>query len=227
MRPSDEAFLMTFADGTSLLQDFTRDSTSLLRAVDAIRSTDGGTRLVSALMTAVDKTRQGSNRKRALIVVSDGGEKVANSGLDKLRSRLNASEILIYTVQTPYTENVLKPPRPASPRPNGITTRSQREAKVEAARKSTQPEYMTPDELTKFRAAIAEMNRWSAELMKTIVEGSGGRHFSLDVQSPGDVFAAISAELRGQYTLGFYPGPKLKAGKISIRTVNPAYRVRS
>ena len=67
---------------------------------------------------------------------------------------------------------------------------------------------------------------------ETLANETGGRTFSLQTSSRtfdvdlDDIFAEISAELRGQYTLGLYP-PQSGEGLIRVRTTHSGYKVRT
>jgi VWFA-related protein len=73
--------------------------------------------------------------------------------------------------------------------------------------------------------------------MRSIAEETGGRWFGVDAKAPPDqlgkqfeeAFAIVSAELRGQYSIGFYPPQLAKgaAGRIRVRAVNADYSVRT
>lgn len=75
------------------------------------------------------------------------------------------------------------------------------------------------------------------EVLNTFADASGGKAFLLSgtwTEGRGNqierVLDEIAAELRNQYSIGYYPSHALDDGKwhrISIRARNSAYRVRS
>jgi Ca-activated chloride channel family protein len=81
--PADDFFVVTFADKPELLSDFTQSVGSIQEKL-ATREPAGRTALIDAVYMAVAKVRQGRYKRRALLIISDGGDN---------RSRYNASEI--------------------------------------------------------------------------------------------------------------------------------------
>jgi Ca-activated chloride channel homolog len=89
---------MTFARGTTLRQDFTQNRQQLAEALGTINETSWGTGLFAAVEKAANKARTGTNKKRALIVISDGGD---NSGrrLRRFQAKLRSAEVLMYPIE--------------------------------------------------------------------------------------------------------------------------------
>jgi len=81
--PADDFFVVTFADKPELLADFTQ-SVGTIQEKLATREPAGRTALIDAVYMAIAKVRQGKHKRRALLIISDGGDN---------RSRYNASEI--------------------------------------------------------------------------------------------------------------------------------------
>ena len=193
MRQPDEFFLMSFARGTRLRQDFTQSRQQLDQALASINGTSWGTNLVGAVEKAAARTRSATHRKRALIVISDGGDN-SRSSLRKFQARIRADEVLMYAIEIQgASTGVLKLFEPSAARRTGI--------------------------------------------MHSIAEETGGRWFGVDASLSSDellrqldeTFAAISAELRGQYSIGFYPSLSAgqSPGKVRVRCTEPEYRVRA
>jgi Ca-activated chloride channel family protein len=72
----------------------------------------------------------------------------------------------------------------------------------------------------------------SQEVMETLARESGGRSELFDMRSERVIdqmvnfVEEIAAELRGQYTLGYYPPQSSGYASIRIRTSNPNHQVR-
>jgi len=98
MHPKDQFFLMTFAARTSLKQDFTDDRSRLDQALDSVTRTRPGTHLFTAVEKAAAKVRMGKYKKRALVVISDGGD-ISFTKFSTFQSQLRSSEILIYALE--------------------------------------------------------------------------------------------------------------------------------
>lgn len=128
--PEDEVFFMQFATRASLLQGWTRDKVEISRAVRRVTAT-GGTAIYDAVGEALPLAEMGGNRKKALLVISDGND--TNSGLTvgQLRQRIRESEVLVYALgidgstrarqfrQPPRTTPPIPFPFPVPGRPGG------------------------------------------------------------------------------------------------------------
>jgi len=87
--PQDEAALFTFADRPQLRQEFTHDMEQLAQSLDAARPA-GQTALIDGIWRGLETARQGRNSRRALIIISDGGDNY---------SRHRESELLEFAVE--------------------------------------------------------------------------------------------------------------------------------
>ena len=95
--PEDELFLYGFASDVRLIQDWTnnRDAVSEgLRRVDAV----GGTAMYDAAIQAVRKAQDGRNRKKAVVLISDGNDTSSSRGLRDVRRVVRDSEVLVYAI---------------------------------------------------------------------------------------------------------------------------------
>jgi Ca-activated chloride channel homolog len=198
MRPADDFFLMTFANRTYTEQEFTQNRDRLDKALDNI---DGrmeklavgfGTNLFPSVAKAAKLTQKGMHRKRALIVISDGGNN-SSEAFKSFRESLRDAEILMYAVQIQDAMH-----------DSGLAGQ--------------------PGE------GYAEL------VMHTIADDTGGRWFGIGaheesselVRQFDEVFTQISAELRGQYSIGFYPSTTGAPGnaRAHVQMSNPNYKVR-
>ena len=198
----DDIFLMTFAREIQLEQDFTSDRRKLSRALNNIR-VSGGTVLYDALQEGLNQIRHGRHDKRAILVISDGLD--AGSRKTKLPDLLNSirgAEVLVYglgTAPTVYAD-------PAEHVPFSLPTqRSTARGPVPV----TNPRLGPPQRGT---PAQSNLNGVNMTVMRQFAESSGGQAFLLadtfiDNNDPeiDKVLTSIAAELRAQYTLGYYP----------------------
>ncbi len=105
----DEAFLVAFDDRVEMLSDFISDYGRLL---GALRPTRPGHRaaLYDAVAFGLNHVRQGKNRKKALVVITDGGDDGSKITFRQLLERASREGIPTYIVG--ITESLsLKPPR--------------------------------------------------------------------------------------------------------------------
>jgi Ca-activated chloride channel homolog len=99
--PEDELFVLNFNErawfGLPPSIPFTRDLDQLRVALT--RSAPSGmTALNDALVMALDHLKRGTRDRRALVVLSDGGDNASRVPADKLFERLRASIASVYTI---------------------------------------------------------------------------------------------------------------------------------
>jgi VWFA-related protein len=95
--PEDELFLYRFATVPQLVQDWTTDRRVLSRALANLHA-GGGTAMYDAIAEAVPIAQSGRNRKKALLVISDGNDTGSSVGTGELRQMIRESEVLVYAV---------------------------------------------------------------------------------------------------------------------------------
>src|SRR3954451_3287049 len=92
---NDEIFLYRFSNVPMLLQGWTRDRQLLSRALGRI-TPNGGTAMYDAVADAVPLAQQGQNRKKALLVISDGNDTASRTEIRELKETIRQSEVLVY-----------------------------------------------------------------------------------------------------------------------------------
>jgi len=97
IHPEDDIFLMTFANGVDLRQDFTDNRESLSRALRGISAT-GATSLYDALDQGLDKIKSGRHRKRAILLLTDGEDNGSTATYGEVLQRIRESELVVYTL---------------------------------------------------------------------------------------------------------------------------------
>jgi len=95
--PQDEVFLMRFDSRVSVLSDWTDNRAAVSRMVRSIRPT-GGTALYDAMSDAVPLGEQGTRRKKALVLISDGNDSDSSTDVDTVQRQIRESELLVYAV---------------------------------------------------------------------------------------------------------------------------------
>ena len=95
--PQDEVFLMRFDSRVSVLSDWTENRAAVSRMVRSIKPT-GGTALYDAMSDAVPLGEQGTRRKKALVLISDGNDSDSSTDVDTVQRQIRESELLVYAV---------------------------------------------------------------------------------------------------------------------------------
>jgi Ca-activated chloride channel homolog len=109
MRPGDEAFLAQFREESELVQDFTFDKFKLKDAIGKLHAR-GDNSLLDAIIATSDYAREkAKNRRKALIVFSDGQEKNSIVKEKEAIEAIKQNEVLVYFVgifgQNPYAKS--------------------------------------------------------------------------------------------------------------------------
>jgi Ca-activated chloride channel homolog len=97
--PQDEFFLITFADAPALVSDFTTDAQQITNDLLTTRS-KGQTSLLDAIYMGVKKMREAHYARKALLILSDGGDNHSRYSEHDVKSAVRESDISIYAVGT-------------------------------------------------------------------------------------------------------------------------------
>jgi Ca-activated chloride channel homolog len=94
---NDEVFLVRFSTDTYLEQPWTSDKGRISRALRRI-TPRGGTSMYDAVAEAVPLADQGTNRKKALLVISDGNDTNSETHISEVKQLVRQSEVLVYAI---------------------------------------------------------------------------------------------------------------------------------
>jgi Ca-activated chloride channel family protein len=194
--PGDEVFVSGFASDVRLIQEWTnnRDAArAALRRVDAV----GGTAMYDGVIEAVRKVQDGRNRKKAVVLISDGNDTSSSRGLRDVQRVVREGEVLVYAIGIDGSEEPairMRPPTfPPAPIPFPIPGRRR-------------PGSRWPG-LSQFPPTIGRIgagDRLNAQALREITDDSGGR--TEIVRTASDLSPAtsrIADELSQQYSLGY------------------------
>ena len=118
----DELFFMEFANRPRLTQQWTKDRRLISRAVGRVNPS-GGTALYDAVAEALPLANAGENRKKAVLVISDGNDSNSDISVGELRQLIRESEVMVYalgvdtTMRSRSGGQVSPPPTIPSPIP--------------------------------------------------------------------------------------------------------------
>jgi len=209
MKPNDETVLMSFARNFRVEQSFTKDrkrlEESLVRLSNEPRQ--AGTDIINALPRALAEMRKASLRKRGLVVMTDayfGGD------LSEVARRVREAEIPIFAF-------AIRGANPGVQYPPGYACTAACHT------------FGTIPALPRGPVGLADLTHPFLDMLS---KETGGRavvfemHLRDTLSRVDSALAEIAAELRGQYTLGYYPSGDSKAGsQIRVRTKIPTNRV--
>jgi Ca-activated chloride channel family protein len=97
--PQDEFFIITFSEEPRLLQDF-GDSAQDVEGKLFFALPKGRTALLDAIYMGLRKMRQARYSKRALLIISDGGDNHSRYSEQEVKSAVKESDVMIYAIGT-------------------------------------------------------------------------------------------------------------------------------
>ena len=222
---NDELFFVEFATRAELTQGWTTDRQLISDALKRVNPL-GGTALYDAVAEALPTAQEGRNRKKALLVISDGNDTNSHIGVSTLRQRIRESEVLVYALGVDSTgkesPRVITPPvqfPPSIPFPFPGTGRRQPRYPPIGGGGGTTSWPRSPGE------------RVNADALRQITDDTGGRtEIVRGFDGLDDATARIADELSKQYFLG-YTSSVDKDGKwhsirVTVRDRNLNVRAR-
>jgi Ca-activated chloride channel homolog len=193
----DELFFVEFATRAEITQGWTTDRQLISDALKQVVPV-GGTALYDAVAAALPTAQEGRNRKKALLVISDGNDTNSSISVSSLRQKIRESEVLVYALGVDSTSKdaprVIQPPvqfPPSIPFPFPGSGRRQPRYPPSAGGGTTSwPR--SPGE------------RVNADALRQITDDTGGRtEIVRGFDGLDTATARIADELSKQYFLGY------------------------
>jgi Ca-activated chloride channel family protein len=223
--PTDEIFLYRFSNAPTLLQGWTTDRALLTRALSRITAS-GGTAMYDTVAEAIPLAQQGQNRKKALLVISDGRDTASRTSVFETKKTIRESEALVYAIGIDCANPGGSYRRPSFQRRPPIPM----PFPVPGGRRGwppTVPPQMPPPYRNDFRRCDDPVD---VAALRDLTDDSGGRtEIIRQAHDLDPATAGIANELSKQYYLG-YPAPGKKDGRwhsIRVEVRNKLYRVRA
>ena len=95
--PEDEVFLYRFSQYPELVEGWTRDKRRVSYELGRMQ-VHGGTALYDAVAEAIPLAQSGHNRKKALVIISDGNDTGSHTDISSLKRLIRETEVLVYAV---------------------------------------------------------------------------------------------------------------------------------
>ncbi|MFZ0284114.1 MAG: VWA domain-containing protein [Terriglobales bacterium] len=111
--PQDEFFMITFADKPEEVSDFT-SSVDDIQGKLVYTVPKGRTALLDAIYLGIDKMRQAKYPKKALLIISDGGDNHSRYTESEIRSTVREADVMIYAIGI-YDHYMASPEEAAGP----------------------------------------------------------------------------------------------------------------
>ncbi len=95
--PQDEFFMITFADRPELLADFT-NSVEDIQSKVVFTLPQGRTALLDAIYLGMNKMHDAHNSKKALLIISDGGDNRSRYTDSEIKSLVKEADVQVYAI---------------------------------------------------------------------------------------------------------------------------------
>ena len=224
----DEVFLYRFSNTPVLLQSWTKDRQQLSHALGRIEP-NGGTAMYDTVAEAIPLTQQGQNRKKALLLISDGNDTASATTVRQVKTQIRETETLVYAIGIDGTggATTYQPP-PRAPMGGPVPRPFPRPGPFGG----TPPMVPRPPSGGGggYRRGGMTDERVNVVALRDMTDDSGGRtEIIRDPRDLNPATASIADELSKQYYLG-YPSSGKKDGRwhsIRVEVRNRNYRVRA
>ncbi len=187
----------------------------------------GGTAMYDGVVEAVPMAQAGRNRKKAIVLISDGNDTNSQTTIRDVRQVVRQTEVLLYAIgidgQGDRTITPRTPTFPRAPMPPPIPF------PIPGRGRPRTPWPGSPQDAQLPRWGVAD-DRLNVAALREITDDSGGR--TEIVRSARDLdpaTASIADELSQQYYLG-YPSAGHRDGRwhaIRVEVRDPSLRVRA
>ena len=228
----DEFFLYRFSANADMVSDWTSDRDRLATVLGRIHP-NGGTAMYDAAAEAVPVAQSGQNRKKAVVIISDGNDTSSRVGINEVKRIIRESEVMLYAVgidgngeptfQRPQPP--VRQPQPRLPIPFPFPGRGGRGVPLPPG---GYPPMGGGSGGGAYR--IGADDRVNVMALREMTDDSGGRtEIVRDARDLDPAVANIADELSQQYYIG-YPSPGHRDGRwhtIRVEVRDPALTVRA
>ena len=95
--PEDEFFLVEFNDQPRLVVPLTRDVAEIQNQL-TFTTSKGRTALLDAILLALNEMKKSKMKRKALLIISDGGDNSSRYTEGEVRNRVREGDVLIYAI---------------------------------------------------------------------------------------------------------------------------------
>ena len=95
--PQDDYFVITFNNQPRVLSDVTQSTTGIENELGLVQP-NGSTALLDAVYLGISKLRKAQYSRRALVIISDGGDNASRYKLKEIRNLIAESDVMVYAI---------------------------------------------------------------------------------------------------------------------------------
>jgi Ca-activated chloride channel homolog len=95
--PQDDYFVITFNNEPHVLSDVTQSTTGIENELGLVHPS-GSTALLDAVYLGISKLRKAQYSRRALVIISDGGDNDSRYKLKEIKSLIAESDVMVYAI---------------------------------------------------------------------------------------------------------------------------------
>jgi VWFA-related protein len=234
----DEVFLYRFDSRPDLVSPWTKDRRAVGQQLGSVKPM-GGTAIYDTVAEAIPLAQSGGNKKKALVVISDGNDTSSHTRVAQLQQVIRESEVLVYAIgidasnsgdySSHSSSSTSRPSSPSSP-PGAQPVPAPFPGAPRPQASAPKPAPPPPSQSSSHRTSSSSVDRVNPDALRALTDESGGR--TEIIVSPKDLDPATSGiadELSRQYFLG-YISPAPKDGKwhtIDVQLRKGGYLVRA
>ena len=237
----DEVFLYRFDNRPDLVHPWTRNKQDIATELRRLQPR-GATTLYDAIAEAIPLATTGHNRKKALLIISDGNDSSSYTRIEELKRLIRESEVLVYAIgidamtqsqpyRQPWFSPVQEQRRPTPfPFPLPGSGGGGRRTPPISPPRYPPPSAPNPGGGSPPRGTGRD-ETVNVRVLRDITDTSGGR--TEIIWQPRDLdnaTAGIADELSKQYFLGYPAASDKKDGRwhaIRVEVSRPEYVVRA
>jgi Ca-activated chloride channel family protein len=227
--PEDEFFMYRFSASPDLVHDWTDNRQAVSRSLARVHPA-GGTAMYDAVAEAVPMAQGGRNRKKAIVLISDGNDTNSRLDVGEVRHLVRETEVLVYAIGIDGEGDPTIMSRPPIMRPPPTPIPFPLPGGGGRPRGLPFPIPQLPRSGGGISRGGINADRVNIVALREITDDSGGR--TEIVREPRDLDPAtlgIADELSQQYYVG-YPSPGHKDGRwhnIRVEVRDRSLRVRA
>jgi VWFA-related protein len=228
LRPQDRVLVVTFDERVVVLTEATNNLDVVTNVIERYANTGSSTRLYDAIHLVINERLNEIKGRKAMVLFTDGVDTASFQATYQSTLR-DAEELdaLIYPIEYDTTDFLAAMQNPG--RISIVTTTSS--GWPFPRRSSSRVIYGPSLPGIPIPGTTPAEYRLADQYLRQLADKTGARFYKAsDRQDLSDAFAKIAAELRYQYSLGYYPKTSLQEGErrlLKVRVDQPDLAVRA